>query len=171
MGVKVTVIDKDLGYKAFRAAMLQMEDDPGVYVGVRQEDGQKQHDENDDATIAEIAAYNEFGGDPGPPERSFLRSTVDENRSEYEAGLAKVADDAIVVGKTTRVTPTLKKGFDKVGAKAARDVRKKIRDLRTPPNARSTIRAKTKGGRTKDNPLIDTGTLRRSIDHETRLKT
>jgi hypothetical protein len=45
-----------------------------------------------------------------------------------------------------------------MGQLAEGHVKQEITDLRTPPNAESTIRAKG-----SDNPLIDTGALRQSI--------
>lgn len=118
---------------------------PTVYVGVRS-DG--------DGELARYAAVNEFGSADGHvPERSYLRSTADENRGRYAGMLADVVE-GLIDGKD----PT--RGLHRLGTYAKADVQRKIRALKTPPNAPSTIAKK--GSR---NPLIDTGRLRQSIEY------
>jgi len=48
----------------------------------------------------------------------------------------------------------------RLGSVAVGDVQRTIRDIKQPPNAPSTIRKKG-----SDNPLIDTGRLRQSIEY------
>lgn len=119
---------------------------PEVFVGIRAEAG---------AELVTIAAVNEFGSADGHvPERSFLRSTVDENHKKYGDLLQTAVERGIDKGTTA-----LRRELGRVGAVAAGDVQRKIRDLKDPPNAPSTIAAKG-----SDNPLVDTGRLRQSID-------
>jgi hypothetical protein len=113
-------------------------------VGVRGEDGED---------LVTIAAANEFGT-ATIPERSFLRSTVDEGRAKY-AKLLRQAVERMVDG----VPVPLAMGV--VGETLVGDVQKKIRNRIPPPNAPSTIARKG-----SDVPLIDTGRLRQSIDYE-----
>ena len=159
-----SVVDKDLG---FFDLMKLFQDGGDVLVGIREEDGskhtvykkpKKRAGKVSTATIAEYATYNEFG--MGVDERSFLRSTLDENREKYIERIGKNIGRAIDNGDT-EVSHVL----DDVGERAARDVQKKIRDLREPENAESTIERKG-----SSNPLIDTGTMRNAISYEVRKK-
>ncbi len=111
-----------------------------------------------DATLAEVAYYNEYGTSRGIPERPFIRTTADENRKAYAARMQKEVQ-AIFAGRSN-----VRNALERVGALAQGHVRKKIRNLKTPANAPATIAAKG-----SSNPLIDTGTLLRSIDFEVRL--
>lgn len=157
-----SIADRDRGYRAIKAWLLEM-GELYVVVGIRQEEGEKLHDPDGDKefTIADVAAANEFGTEDGHiPERSFLRSTFDEKRNTYERMLTKGLEMAIDrAGDFDAVHNAL----ELVGERAKRDVQRKIRTLDTPPNATRTI--KQKG---VDNPLIDTGRMRQSIDYEVK---
>ncbi len=152
MNAKLT--DRDLGFEKVLGQLRELGGHPAVYVGVR---GQAASEKppGSDATIVEIAAFNEFGTEHIPA-RSFLRSTVDENRREYGEALSQAITET-VNGKPVRLA------FGKVGEAAVRDVQQKMRNLATPPNAPSTIAKKG-----SSNPLIDKGRLRQSIDWEVR---
>lgn len=159
------VIDRDLGYRAFRDLVRDSLGDVGVYVGIRADRGAEVI--AGEVTLAAIGTVHEFGSADGRiPQRSYLRSTVDERRREYAKALRAAADAALVeVVRSRRVNlDAVRRKFERVGAFAVGDVKRKITDLRTPPNAPSTIRRKG-----SDNPLIDTGRLRASIDFEVRL--
>lgn len=86
------------------------------------------------------------------PERSFLRSTHDEEGdriiSQTERALAQV-----VVGEMS-VDDMLKL----YGHQMSTAIKKKIRDIDTPPNSSATILAKG-----SSNPLVDSGHLLNSI--------
>jgi len=152
--MNVTLTDRDTGFEAVLESLRELGGDPSVYVGVRGQAGQEKP-EGSDATVVEYAAFNEFGT-KNVPQRSFLRSTADENKRKYGEALANA------VGETIDGKP-LRLAFGKVGEMGVRDVQQKIRNLATPPNAPSTI--KKKGS---SNPLIQTGRLRQSIDWEVR---
>lgn len=140
------VIDRDRGYNAIMRALGLMPDSVTAYVGLRGAD---------DSELVEHAAANEFGTQDGSiPERSFLRSTVAEHQAKYQKQLDKAVGDA-VDGKAP-----LAKGLGLLGERAKRDVQRKIRDLKEPPNAALTIALKG-----SSNPLIDTGRMRQSIDY------
>lgn len=145
------VTDRDFGYRKIMRNLRKLgRANPAVFVGVRSAAG---------AELVLIAAVNEFGSADGHvPERSFLRSTIDENREKYLALLTKATGKAIDKGKSAMRTE-----LGKVGALVASEVQKKIRDLKDPPNAPSTIAKKG-----SSNPLIDRGRLRQSIDFEVR---
>lgn len=106
------------------------------------------------ATLVDIATMHEFGGDPGPPERSYLRATMDANKEKYIALTDKLRSE-IVQGKMT-----LKKALTILGMTIVKDVKLYIRAGIAPALAQSTIDAK--GSTT---PLIDTGQLINAITY------
>lgn len=138
------VTDTDRGFSNIMRALNDLAGEPiSVLVGVS---GTK----NSDMVI--IAASNEFGTEDGHiPERSFVRSTVDDGASEIADDLEAVID-AVLDGSDIDTRLGL------VGEKWVGKIKQKIRDIDTPPNAPSTIARKG-----SDNPLIDGGRLRNSI--------
>ena len=158
--------DTDRGYKRLLADLAAITD-PVVLVGIRQDKGAEVpprvladgSTKPGSATVAEYAAYNEFGT-PTTPSRPFLRRTMDKNRPKYADRLTMIVGDA-VDGKRP-----LEQGMEYLGLEGVRDVKRAITDWKSPPNADSTKRRK-KG---VNNPLIDTGRLRASIDHEVRME-
>lgn len=144
----MTVRDIDRGWKRIRRQLTKF-DGAAVIVGIQSDEPPRAGG----TSMALVAAANEFGTDDGHvPERSFLRSTMDENRTRYFR-LARDLHDDVIRGKI-RIWPAL----SRIGQKAQADVQKKIVDLRDPPNAPSTIARKG-----SSNPLIDTGAMRQSI--------
>jgi hypothetical protein len=156
--MSTTIIDRDLGYDAMIGLLDHLEDvaEVAVTVGVRAKRGRE---------LVKIAAINEFGGihqdgsgEVAVPERSFLRSTVDENSAKYVAMLERAAE-LLVAGVDGRRPMAI------IGHVVVRDVQLKITGRINPPNAPLTI--KRKGS---DVPLVDTGRLRASIDHVVEFK-
>lgn len=88
------------------------------------------------------------------PERSFMRSTFDEKEKEWSKFILKQLQN--VLDFKTDVQTML----GRLGAKMVADIQEKITDIRTPPNAASTIAKKG-----SNNPLIDTGGLRMRITY------
>lgn len=109
--------------------------------------------------IAEYATMNEFGT-KRIPQRSFMRSTMDENWGYYWSLGVKEAN-RVLIG-----TQKAKGLYVKMGIKIKGDIQRKIISLRTPPNHPMTIKAKG-----SSNPLIDTGALRKAITYKVRNKT
>ena len=88
------------------------------------------------------------------PERSYFRSTFDENANEW-------SDYALgLVDKILNGTETARGVAEKLGARIQRDVQRTIRELSSPSNAPVTVARKG-----TDNPLIDTGRLRQSVTY------
>ncbi len=110
----------------------------------------------DGTSTALVAAAHEFGTSQ-VPERSFLRSTFDEQQKKYIKMSAKLFKKA-VDGKITA-----EQIADLIGLEAAADVVDKINAIKTPGNSAATIARKG-----EDNPLVDTGHLKQSIRHEVR---
>lgn len=122
-----------------------MQGEAGVRVGVQGDD-----------EVAVIAAVHEFGSDDGTiPERSYLRSTFDEQRDALLAALEESVGQAID-GKVD-----LEKGLEKLGETLVEDIRRKIQQGIAPDLDEDTIEAKG-----NDTPLIDTGRLLEAITAE-----
>lgn len=121
------------------------------------------HSEGSDYTVAQIGLVHEFGAivklHGGKkiliPERSFMRSTLEENRSNLREK-SKKAVRLIQKGQIDANT-----ALALLGEFFADEISKKIVDIRSPPNAPATI--KRKGF---DNPLIETGQLKNSITYK-----
>ena len=148
--------DRDRGYNQLLNAFKKLagSSNPEILIGVRSSAG----DYPNGASVVLVASVNEFGSSDGHvPERSFLRSTLDENRTKYESDMGG-ALAKVILGKGNMRTE-----LGKVGAMVVADVQRKITTLDTPANAPSTIRQKGSA-----NPLIDTGRLRSSIDFEVK---
>jgi hypothetical protein len=104
-------------------------------------------------TVAEVAAWNEFGTEHAPP-RPFLRQSIDNNRANINAmGNAQLV-------KICRGEQTAQGALSALGAMQVGLVQKTIRDGDFEPNAPATI--KRKGS---DKPLIDTGRMRQSVHY------
>lgn len=88
------------------------------------------------------------------PERSFIRSTFDENLDSWVAFFAKRIE------KICQAEMTAKQAYDQLGARIVGDVQKKMRNLRTPPLSGVTIAGRK---RHSSNPLVDTGQLRQHV--------
>lgn len=84
------------------------------------------------------------------PARPWLVPGVTEGEKEY----IDIIEDGIKDGLSNDVI------LEQVGLIAVAKVQQKIVDVRTPPNAPSTIRKKG-----SSNPLIDTGAMRQSVSH------
>jgi len=147
--------------KFFERERKKLRRGPKVKVGVTQNAFKEEKREaKTPLTLGEIAVINEFGsartkadGTQWIPERSFIRWTHDEYREQ----MVRMIDDLrheVLIGRMTT-----KRALGLVGAEMQRLIKKRIVDIDTPPNAPSTILAKTRAGKTGDNPLINTGQL------------
>lgn len=102
--------------------------------------------------VVSRAIWNHYGTSRGIPSRPFLLNAVRSNRSKYLSAL-KSSGAAILRGEAT-----LHQTMMKLGIMAQGDVQQEITNLRTPPNAPATIKAKG-----SSNPLIDTGEMRSKV--------
>ena len=151
MGVIVTK-EIDRGYKKARSEIQKVKiKRPHVAVGFQGESGGARHPEGDGATVADVATFNEFGT-KDIPERSFIRSTMDEEKPEL-LRLNKRLFRLMSAGKMTT-----ERALNILGLKIKALIQKKITDLKDPPNHPKTIARKK-----SSNPLIDTGTMRQSV--------
>ena len=142
--------DIDKGFKAFRAEM-QRSRNATVEIGIHQDA------KNEGLSIAEYGAYNEFGTE-NIPERSFMRSTFDEKKSDINADMARRYDQV----KTGKIG--VHRALSLIGLKHAQDIQDKIGSNISPANSESTI-ARKKSTKT----LIDTSAMRQSIRQVVKL--
>jgi|SRR6188474_648746 len=115
-------------------------------------------------TIASVAATQELGNSAHYiPPRPFMRPTIAERQNEWR-GTAEKGAREIVKGKSTTATLA-----EKIGLKAAGDIREKIASIWTPKLSDFTIqerRDRKVGKKTigsLDKPLIDTGEMLNSL--------
>ena len=121
---------------------------------------------NEGADIVDIAAWNEMGTDY-IPSRPFLRQSVDTNGAEIAATCKKLIV-AIVKGQATA-----RDALQRIGVMQKGLVEKTIKDGDFVPNAPITVHGgwMTRNGRSfyvkgkqSEQPLIDTGRLRQSVN-------
>ena len=135
-----------------------------VTVGIHGEDGER---EDGKVTNVQVAATHEFGNPAMRiPERSFIRSTIDEQQDGILDDMATAMDQTIQSGHIVR-------NMERVGIKTEVRIRKTLRDGVKPALSPVTIerrRKKLSGGKpdnnkygTTETPLIDTGQLIQSI--------
>jgi len=158
MAVKVKEIDR--GWDRIKREMA-LAQSAHVAVGILGGSGKHQDGEAD---LVTVAAVNEFGSPKRHiPERSFIRSTADEQR-EHMFTMSAREFDKIKTGSST-----VRQSLDTMGQKMQDKIVEKINTLRSPPNALSTQKqkgAKVGKGVLIDNPLVDTGQLKQSIRHK-----
>lgn len=132
---------------------------PAVKIGVFADDGIRR----DGLSNVEIAIINEFRESVGPdgvgPARSFLRSTYDAKRHDWEKLLERVLV-LVIKGKLE-----LKEALELVGQRASADVRNRILHGAgiPPPNAQSTIDRKG-----SSRPLVDSSQMVNSISYQVK---
>jgi hypothetical protein len=159
------VIDRDKGWSDIKALIPEIKG-AHVKVGVLSGEGEQpkrvrkqglQSNGAEKPTLVQVAWWNEFGTRKKDmtvriPARSFMRSTVDENRRRLFRMKRKL------VSKMLIKDISLPKALDVLGQFAQSRIEKKIVDLRIPPNKRSTELRKG-----SSNPLVDTRQLGQSI--------
>ncbi len=114
-------------------------------------------------TNAQVAVFNEYGTahfsgtiyTNGTPARPFMRPAIAENLDEIVQMQEEGYSDVI------RQMSTVKTELARIGTFAQREIQRKIRDVKTPPNEASTI--KRKGS---SDPLINTSEMRQAVSHE-----
>ncbi len=114
---------------------------------------------DDGLSNATIAAAHEFGVPGHIPERSFLRTTVGENKDKITGLLVRELKADISQGDFSG------RAFSIVGEKLSGEVKRKIQSGINPELDPKTVARK---GSSK--PLIDTGNLLQSINYEVREK-
>ena len=122
-----------------------------INAGITKRVAQITNDKSDEKLVT-YAYANEMG--IGVPERSFLRSTFDENEKTWFNTISNDIDLTVPYSKNKT---TLKK----VGKNMEKDVKTKIKTSVPPKNSPETL--KQKQGNTT---LIDTGLMLNNIEYE-----
>lgn len=150
-GVKSKVKTKtiDRGMKKFLESTQKLKSAPYVKVGFPEE-STGPNKEPGGLTVATVATFNEFGTDR-IPERSFIRSTVNENRAEIKTFIQAQKKNILINDGGV-------KQLGLIGLKVQTMIQKKIQAFTDPPNAASTIAQKG-----SSHPLIDTGQMVQSV--------
>ena len=159
--MKFSIRDIDKGYNALLTGFETLAD-IRTRVGIQGKDALRRVALDDDAEenqaslqMVELATIHEFGAPKANiPQRSFLRSTADENRRKYERVMAFTIAKLL---KNPRIV-NVKGDMFMLGERVRRDIVTKINKHIPPPNALSTVLSKG-----DDTPLIDTGLMRSSI--------
>ncbi len=137
----MAVIVRDLGFNALMAR-LRLVGQLALTVGVHDDAG-----ESGGVTVAAIAAFQELGT-PTIPQRSFVRSTLDNERTRIESVIRDVTRN--VIRNRRRLSP--KQALSILGLDVQRRMQATIRRGISPP---LVARIGT--------PLLDTGQLIQSI--------
>lgn len=146
-----SVKDVDRGMSSFLKAIAQLKKST-LKVGVFSD--AVNNEQKGVTYVADYALANEYGTSK-IPERSFVRSTVDERQAEWSKSMGDVLMDSV------QGTKKLETELYKIGAIVRGDIINKIDSNISPKNAPATIKKK---GASKNKTLIDTGILRSSIE-------
>lgn len=148
--------DTDKGLEALKARIGKAAA-ARVSVGIHEAEGSLPDGDDGEATVLDVASFNEFGGpDNNPPRRSFIADWADENSDEHKELLRRSAA-AVVKG----TLPSMTVALERLGLRFVGDVQKRIIAGIEPENAESTIAQK--GSST---PLVDGGQLLSSVTHQ-----
>ena len=152
--------DTDFGWNDLKKEFKKLDKKPFVKTGILTGNANKMYEGG--TQLVDVAVINEFGGttDTGSviPARPFMRTSFDKNTRKYD-GMIKRGIDDIVSGKT-RVKPFL----DKLGIVSESDTKNTLVNGPWVPNSPVTIAMKK-----SSRPLINTGTLLRSIVSKTKM--
>lgn len=152
------IIDRDHGWNKFRESMKAAHGTSVTKVGFPAEATPKSTPKGSANTMLEqvqIAAVHEFGAPKrGVPERSFVRTTYDENREKLSK-LSEIEMDHIFKGESDP-----KHSLARMGEFLAAKMKNKIRNRIAPALSPATIAAKG-----SDVPLIDSAQMIQSITH------
>ena len=141
------------GAEPFDKLRKEMKKSNGVRVdiGIHDDAGEYKDGEN----VAQVGYWNEFGTET-IPERSWMRSTIDDNMS-YLQNLQSDLADKIHSGETS-----MHKALSVIGFRIQALLQNKIQSNIAPVNAESTLKQKEKEG-TGSETLQNTRLLLRSI--------
>lgn len=148
MSVNIRVPNLQAALDQLRKELAQYRGNSHVTVGIHEGAPQP---ESGDLTMAQLGAVQHFGTEDGHiPAHPWLDVGV-------ESGTQDILDTIrSAVGRGLPLDAVL----EQVGVVAAGAVQEYMTDLRTPPNAPSTIERKG-----SDNPLIEDGHLRAAVTH------
>ncbi len=154
MGVSITIQDTDMGMKQLRTD-LKHANGAHTKVGLPHDGTLVSGEVKTMADLVRIGGVHEFGYDKGNiPERSFIRSTYDENIAALNMMVQKEIDLVIAGRSDTR------RSLARLGEFMVPKIRRKITRRIAP-----ALSKKSKRGRDNGVPLYDSGQLLQSITH------
>lgn len=145
MVIKVTTTGVQQAQAAIKKALEEIITDKFVTVGIHEDAKQRNDGVINNATLGAVL---HFGNDTIPA-RPWLDVGVATGNADY----LKVIEEGFQAGDDPDLI------LDRVGLIAAAKAQVFMTDLKSPPNAPSTLKRKAP----KTNPLIDTGALRQSV--------
>lgn len=172
--IKPTVTITDPGEKDAKALLKRMRgfNDAYVTIGVHSDAGNYTKG-SPPPTVVEVALWQEFGTET-IPERSFIRSTVDENAQLINGWIDEVTQKIVFSDWD------VKKALSAIGKRIKILIQNKIKSNVPPeygsgkgPNSPSTIEAAQNAKKARGFApvtLIETGLLLRSIQYKVHLK-
>lgn len=116
----------------------------------------------DGTNIVQVAAWNEFGTEHSP-ERSFIRSAIDDNAAKLDKWRYEAIQNILENGWTAE------KALEMIGFRLQILIQNKIKSNVPPPNAPSTIAQKAADG-VAPNTLQWTGLMLRSVTYRVVMK-
>lgn len=156
MASRARIIDQDLGWRKIKRALERSRDATVVTIGVHEDAASRK--DGDGISGVVLAAVHEFGRRDGSiPERSFIRSTIDDNARKYSALTKNMLLRIMRSGMTSHHALGL------LGARVVADIKRRIQHGIAPD-----IQEATKQRKGSSKPLIDTAQLLRSITHVVR---
>jgi HK97 gp10 family phage protein len=120
----------------------------------RRKAGTKLEGYSNASELISVVVFQEFGT-KHIPARPFVSTSFDENKEKINSTKKKLYERIIQGNMTTENALRI------IGIMHVNQMKRKIRDISSPPNAPSTI--KKKGS---SNPLIDKGQMINSVTHE-----
>ena len=165
---KKGVVDRDLGWGNIFKEIKKLNKKPYVAIGVQGTSAMAKKKGSagpSGATVVDVATFHEYGVPADSeekviPERSFIRSTRDENDAKYQARLAQFKDD--ILNPTSDMTT--EKALGLLGEEVQRDIQRKFTE-----NDWEELKDPFRGGKNPagdGKPLMDTGQLRASIRYK-----
>ena len=145
--IKITAPDFNSIRDELQKALSELKTDDFVTVGIHEDENARA---GDVMTNAKLGAIQHFGNDK-IPSRPWLDVGVASVNEEITETIADAIEDGL----------PLEQALNQVGVVAVAGVQEYMTDLSSPANAESTIARKG-----SDNPLIDTGELRQSVNYK-----
>lgn len=145
--MKVSVKGAGKAAADIRKALSELITDDFVTVGIHEDENARPEKGINNATLG---AIQHFGNDRIAA-RPWLDVGVEQSNQEYLQLIKDGIEDGLDIDTI----------LNQLGLTAQASVQQYIVDLRTPPNAPSTVTAKG-----SSNPLIDTGELRQSVTYK-----
>lgn len=167
---KFSITEKDLGWSKIKAEAQKLAKKPFVKIGIQGESGLKPKKKRGKVrgetaspgfTVVDIATVHEYGSpDKGIPERSFIRSTMDQNAVKYSNIAAGMKDQILNANSPL----TTEKALEIIGQIIEADIKNKFTNNNWPELKDPTRGGKNPTGDAK--PLLDTAQTVNSIRYQ-----